>query len=186
MIYINVQNPEKFRDDVARYVIRLRDAVSENVLEQLAKNIVTTITSGIDRQKDIEGGPLKQNSPATVAKKLGENKRVLGDSGKKYPIVIGKGAKALTGGRSVRSLVDHGLLRRPSTYNVTKVDPGHYEVTIRAIKSGDPEDTVTRDIVGSKVQSMGYKFFGIPPRFIQDNVKKIIENELRRVAGTIK
>lgn len=175
MVSIVVQNPDEFKGNVQKFMQSIVDRIEDKVLLELAEKTVTTITSSIDRQRSIDGGILKQNSPQTVAKKQAA-KTVVG-----VPLKIGKGAKASFGGtRIVRSLVDRGLLRKPSTYEIKRLSPKRYEVSVRPIKTADPEDTVTRDKVAEYVQQHGYNFYGIS-RVIIENVPKIIENAIRGI-----
>jgi hypothetical protein len=149
-------NPERFIDAILK-------AVQTNVLKQLAELTITNITSGIDRQRDIDGGVLKQNAPSTTARKL-RNPAT-------SRVKIGKSALASFGGsRQARSLVDEGMLRLPSTYNVKKISDNEYQVNIRA----------ERDKIAQYVMEKGYNFYGIPIRIRQD-IDKILANEVRKV-----
>lgn len=182
MVNFTISNPEEFERQAKSLTSALREMVEEKLLKQLAEQSITTITSGIERQRSIDGGVLKQNSPETVAKKLGytkERKQVKGDN-KKFNILVGKTSKAFKAGATVRALVDHGLLFRPSSYRVDRIAKGQWEVSIRAVKSGDPDDKTTRDKVGPYLEKMGYNFFGIGKN-INDNIRKILDVELRRL-----
>lgn len=179
MIQMIVKNPEKFKSDIERFIHNIVDAVENDVLKDLAEATVTNITSGIDRQVAIDGSTLKANSPATVARKLGLDPKT------GVPVRIGAKAKAAQGGiREVRSLVDKGILRKPSTYEVRQVERGKYEISVRAIKSGDPDDKVTRDLVTGYVMDKGYNFFGVP-KIVLDNAERIIKNRLQQVSFTL-
>lgn len=179
MIYIAVQNPEEFRGKIEKYVALIHSMVKNKVLKQLAEDTVTTITTNIVRQRDIDGGILKVNSPSTIAKKLSAGPK----GGAKS--LIGKGLQKQLGGRPVKSLIDEGILKQPSTYSIKKISDTHYEISIRAIKSASPDDHTTRDIVGPRLLDMGYKFFGLP-KLIANNVVKILQNEMASLTGKIR
>lgn len=183
MINASIQNSDEFYRKAEQVCMTIRDIINDKLLKELAEKAITTITSGIDRQRSIDGGILKQNSPKTVAQKLGYKdgrQYVTGDKGNKYPIKLGKSSKAFKAGATVRALVDHGILRKPSTYQITRLGANKYEVSIRAVKSADPDDKMTRDKVAPHLQAMGYNFFGIGPH-IERNVKEILEVELRKL-----
>lgn len=183
MVNFSISNPEEFQRAAQGVTLKLREVIEEKLLKELAEKSITTITSGIDRQKSIDGGILKQNSAQTVAQKLGytgTRQFVIGDKGTKYPIKIGKTAKAFKAGATVRALVDHGILRKPSTYEVKRVGKSQWEVSIRAVKSADPNDKTTRDKVAPHLEKMGYNFFGIGPN-IEKNIKLILDAELRKL-----
>lgn len=183
MINFNINNQEEFNRKVSGVTKALREMIEEKLLRELAEKSITNITSGIERQRAIDGSILKQNSAATVAKKLGytkERQQVFGDK-KKFNIKISKTAKSSLGGAiSVRALIDRGILFRPSTYQVTRVGKSQWEVSIRAVKSADPDDNVTRDKVAPFLEKMGYRFFGIGKN-INENVQKIMDVELRKL-----
>lgn len=179
MIEIRFENPDELRRRIETHINAMISAVEDKVLEKLARDSITSVTSGIDRQQSISGGILKQNSASTVAKKLARKEQfVIGDKGNKYGIRVGKGTKAALGGAGlVRALVDRGVLRKPSTYEYKRINKRLWEVTIRPITSGQPGDTTTRDKVAGYVQDKGYDFFGIS-KVIQDNVPRIVQNAL--------
>lgn len=186
MIDVHFGNPDDLRRRIEGHINQMITAVEDKVLEKLAKDSITSVTSGIDRQKAINGNMLKRNSPSTVASKLARKQQfVIGDSGRKYGIKIGKNTKAALGGAGlVRALVDKGVLRKPSTYEYKRINKRLWEVTIRAITSGQPGDKVTRDKVAGYVQDMGYNFFGIS-KVIQENVPKVVQNALANLRRDI-